>query len=155
MVVDLAQVIGEVGREVNQIVAGDHLRPSDRFGILSRDVRLRRSGQRRLHPGAGGFDLADQLRPRHTPEGKLRRAIPDIVGPGQPGPKVVLQVSREVQGEGAGHVGNAGHLLPQPALVGIGLDFPPKRPQVPVEDGRDRLEQYGGAQCWAPWLVAR
>ena len=44
----------------------------------------------------------------------------------------MLQVPGEVQDEGTGHIGDAGHLLPWPALVGIGLDLPAKCPKVSV-----------------------
>jgi hypothetical protein len=67
----------------------------------------------------------------------------------------MLQVPREVQDEGARHIGDAGRLLPQGAVVGVGFDLPAKRTQVSVENGGNRLQQQRGAQCPAPWLVER
>jgi hypothetical protein len=120
---------------MDQVVAGGHPFARDRLGELSVEIRRNSPRQRDPHGCTRRFDLPQQLRAWSIPSGKLRGPIPDVSGPPQSGPKVVLHVPREVQDEGAGHVGDAGHLLPQPALVGIRLDLPAQRTEVSVENG--------------------
>ena len=148
MVIDLAQVIGEVSCEMNQVIPVRQPLACDRLGELG--LELRRSAEPGPYGCTRGIDLLEQLRAGHAPAGELRRTIPNVSRPAKKGTEVVLQVSREVQDEGSGDVGDPRHLLPQRSLVGIGLHLPPERPQVAIEDACNPLEQQRGAQWLAP-----
>ena len=138
VVVDLAQVICEVGREMYQVISGAHLSASYRLGKIG--IRIWRTGTTKCRADGctGRLNFAEQPGARHIAPGKLRRAIPDIAGLTQCGADVMLKISCQVENERAGDIRNPWYRRPEAVLVRVGLNLALQRAEITIEYGGNR-----------------
>src|SRR5207249_3046617 len=104
VVVHLAEVIGEVGDDVEQEVSGRHGEPGGRLRVRLLESRLGEARHTALYRRDRGVDFPQQLRPRYVPPRELGVAVAHVARPRQHRADEELDVSPEVERQRAGAV---------------------------------------------------
>src|SRR5688500_10148898 len=146
MVVHLPKVIGEMSREMHQILAIVHCLSGYQLRKVGGAVGRPRATQGRPDGHSGGLDLPEQLRTEHVSPGKLRRTIPDVAGASQARADVVLKISRQVEHQRASDILDAGPGGPKIRVSGIGFDLACQRTEITIEDSGDGSECHHGTR---------
>src|SRR5438034_539070 len=125
MIVHLAQVVGEMRREVREKRSGRGVDAADLFGKGTGEVCLGDLAHAVFDRGDGVVDLAQQLGARHVLVAEFRIAIADIPVLAEHVAEEVLEITGEMEREVAARIGDARRPLPEMASGGYEFVFPP------------------------------
>jgi hypothetical protein len=104
--------------------------------IRRRERRLGEPRQHSLDLREGLGDFGEQPLARQPPRRELERPIAHVAGPAEDRADEVLQISADVERQGADGVGDAGQGLPDPGLVGKKLDLARESAQFTTDEKR-------------------
>jgi hypothetical protein len=96
VIIDLAEVVGQVGGEVQKELPGAEDLPADRLGIVGCECFIAHPWQSLLDGFEGLFDFADQFLPADITPGELGRPVAFVITAPEIGPYIVLKVAGEV-----------------------------------------------------------
>src|SRR6266498_5654931 len=139
VIVHLAQVVGEMRREVREKGSGRGADAADLFGKGAGEVGLADLAHAVFDRGDGVVDLAQQLGARHVLVAEFGIAIADIPVLAEHVAEEVLEIAGEMEREVAARIRDARTHLPEIALGGIRFDLAAQRLQLARDDDGDPL----------------
>src|SRR4051812_7108547 len=141
MVIHLAQMIRQMSGEMQEIIAGLEPHAADHVRVVVGQLDIAKIGQ----PGPNGLSGPVKLRQnggsRHIPLRELSVSVSHIARSTETGSQEVLYVAGDVEGQGAGDIGEARNLSPQQVVGGIRLDLASERAEIALEDAADGRDE--------------
>jgi hypothetical protein len=149
MVVDLAQMEGQVSAQMHQVLAGGYGTISDDFRIVIDQLSVSQGSESCFDRLTCGVDLCNQLRPSDVSPGKLGVTVSHVPRPAQAGAQEMLQVTGKMQNQRPANVGHAGNSLPQLVVTSIRVDFAADRGKLALKEGEKRASKGACGCCRA------